>query len=121
MTFGGSGTMSAMEPTGFPPENLIRAFVEEELPEGVHIKRISTSFEPLVAGMAPNFTMVIELTETDEARLRGSPGLAYAIAKRARAHWKRDDLYLRFITTSQDVDDVQPTGQGVHEPLQDSD
>src|SRR6266545_1675934 len=103
MPFGASEMMSSMEPSAFPPEDLVRAFVEEELPEGVHIKRISTTFEPLMPGMAPNFTMLIELIEDEEAWQRGTPGLAYAITERVRAHWKRDDLYLKFITTHSDA------------------
>jgi hypothetical protein len=90
-----------METRDFPPEDLVRAAVEEELPEGVKLKRVSFTFGVLAKGMPESFMVVIELAEDEDARRRGTPGLGYAITERIRRRWSRGDLYVRIASSSE--------------------
>lgn len=84
-----------MEREEFPPEEMVKAIIEENLPEGVRLKGISFTFDTLAPGKPEGWVVIAELIEDDEAWRTGSPGLAYNITQYIRRRWSRDDLYVK--------------------------
>ena len=91
-----------MSANDFPPEEIVKTIVEEELPAGIRLKRISFTFDALEKGLPEGFIVVIELEENEDARRFGTPGLGYAITQRIRTRWSRDDLFVKITSSHED-------------------
>lgn len=83
-----------------PDEEVIRAFVEEDLPAGVELVSIQTSYGRLAPAMPEQFNVEITLKEDDESHPFGTPGLGYDLTQRVRRRWPPECFCLSVRTIS---------------------
>lgn len=83
-----------------PDEDVIRAYVEEDLPAGVELVGIRTTYGRLAPGMPEQFNVEITLREDEEAHPFGAPGLGYALCQRVRRRWPPESFCLSVRTVT---------------------
>ena len=88
-----------MKEQKLPDEEVIRAFIEEELPSGVELVSIKTGFGRLAPEMPEQFNVEITLTEDEELHPFGAPGLGHAITQRIRRRWPPESFCISIRTS----------------------
>lgn len=76
----------------------VRAFVEEDLPDDVHLERVYVAYGASAPGLPEGWMVVIELTEDESAWRSGTPGFGYGLVQRIRRRWSRDELAVHIRT-----------------------